>query len=52
VTLLVRPILVFQARGELGRQLDQAPTHSLETPRVEVEENFGQSAYCEPLLAK
>jgi 6-pyruvoyltetrahydropterin/6-carboxytetrahydropterin synthase len=33
--------------GQLRDQLNRTPNHALESLRVEVEENFGQSAFCE-----
>jgi 6-pyruvoyltetrahydropterin/6-carboxytetrahydropterin synthase len=39
-------LIAFWIAGQLQRLLNQTPNHALESLRVEVEENFGQSAYC------
>jgi 6-pyruvoyltetrahydropterin/6-carboxytetrahydropterin synthase len=45
-------LIAFWIAGQLQLQLSRTPNHALESLRVEVEENFGQSAYCELPLAK
>jgi 6-pyruvoyltetrahydropterin/6-carboxytetrahydropterin synthase len=45
-------LIAFWIAGQLQRQLKHTPNHALETLRVEVEENFGQSAFCELRFAK
>jgi 6-pyruvoyltetrahydropterin/6-carboxytetrahydropterin synthase len=44
-------LIAFWIAGQLRQKLNQTPHHTLETLRVEVEENFGQSAFCELPLA-
>jgi 6-pyruvoyltetrahydropterin/6-carboxytetrahydropterin synthase len=45
-------LIAFWIAGQLQRLLNQTPNHAIESLRVEVEENFGQSAFCELPLAK
>jgi 6-pyruvoyltetrahydropterin/6-carboxytetrahydropterin synthase len=45
-------LIAFWIAGQLVPKLSQTPNQSLESLRVEVEENFGQSAFCELPLAK
>ena len=45
-------LIAFWIGGQLQLQLNQTPHHALESLRVEVEENFGQSAFCELSLGK
>jgi 6-pyruvoyltetrahydropterin/6-carboxytetrahydropterin synthase len=40
-------LIAFWIAGQLQQQLDPTPNHALESLRVEVEENFGQSAFCD-----
>jgi 6-pyruvoyltetrahydropterin/6-carboxytetrahydropterin synthase len=45
-------LIAFWIGGQLQQQLSRTPDHALESLRVEVEENFGQSAFCELPLGK
>jgi 6-pyruvoyltetrahydropterin/6-carboxytetrahydropterin synthase len=45
-------LIAFWIAGQLRQIINQTPQHALEMLRVEVEENFGQSASCEVSLAK
>jgi 6-pyruvoyltetrahydropterin/6-carboxytetrahydropterin synthase len=45
-------LIAFWIAGQLRDQLNRTPNHALASLRVEVEENFGQSAFCELSLAK
>jgi 6-pyruvoyltetrahydropterin/6-carboxytetrahydropterin synthase len=45
-------LIAFWIAGQLRQVINQTPQHALEMLRVEVEENFGQSASCEVSLAK
>ncbi len=40
-------LIAFWIGSQLQQQLSRTPHHALESLRVEVEENFGQSAFCE-----
>jgi 6-pyruvoyltetrahydropterin/6-carboxytetrahydropterin synthase len=40
-------LIAFWIASQLRDQLIATPSHALESLRVEVEENFGQSAFCE-----
>ncbi len=40
-------LIAFWIAGQLRDQLNRSPKHALDRLRVEVEENFGQSAFCE-----
>jgi len=43
-------LIAFWIAGQLRQVINQTPHHALEILRVEVEENFGQSAFCEVSL--
>jgi 6-pyruvoyltetrahydropterin/6-carboxytetrahydropterin synthase len=45
-------LIAFWITGQLVPKLSQTPNHALDSLRVEVEENFGQSAFCELPLGK
>jgi 6-pyruvoyltetrahydropterin/6-carboxytetrahydropterin synthase len=46
-------LIAFWIAGQLRQQLSQTPNHAIESLRVEVEENFGQWAFCElPLVPR
>jgi 6-pyruvoyltetrahydropterin/6-carboxytetrahydropterin synthase len=46
-------LIAFWIALQLQQQLSQTPNHALDSLRVEVEENFGQSALCElPLTSQ
>jgi 6-pyruvoyltetrahydropterin/6-carboxytetrahydropterin synthase len=43
-------LIAFWIGSQLREQLNRASDHGLESLRIEVEENFGQSAFCELAL--
>jgi 6-pyruvoyltetrahydropterin/6-carboxytetrahydropterin synthase len=45
-------LIAFWIGGQLRQQLVGAADHRLESLRIEVEENFGQSAFCELSLGR
>ena len=46
-------LIAFWIGGQLRDQLSRTPNHALESLRIQVEENFGQSAFCElPLKSR
>jgi 6-pyruvoyltetrahydropterin/6-carboxytetrahydropterin synthase len=45
-------LIAFWIAGQLVSKLSGTPNHAIDSLRVEVEENFGQSAFCELRFAK
>jgi 6-pyruvoyltetrahydropterin/6-carboxytetrahydropterin synthase len=43
-------LIAFWIADQMRERINQTPKHALEILRVEVEENFGQSAFCEVTL--